>query len=98
MLKAGFVLTDCEDGKFWVLDCGPGTDADCAAELCRSFLDDLDGGSVKEELVLQCGSDFKGAALYIDGFYWELPAWEFGGLVARLGKKRGVKKKDKPKG
>lgn len=86
LLKAGFVLTDCPDGKFWVIERHTGSDADSIAAICKRFLEDMEDTAVSEDLVLQCDSDFKNPVLYVDGFLWELPRREFAGIVARLTK------------
>lgn len=84
LLKAGFVLTDCSDGKFWVLEKSPGPEANHLAAVCKWFLDDVDSVDVSETIVLQCGPEFEEPVLYIDGFLWNLPQREFSKIVARI--------------
>lgn len=95
MLWAGFTLTDCEDGRFWVLAEKPGPAADRIAAVCQAFLPDLDAASVTEDIVLQCGSDYSDPALYMDGFFWSLPRREFSGMVSRLGRPEKPEKPEK---
>lgn len=92
MLRAGFVLTDCEDGRFWALAEEPGQAADRIAAVCGEFLPDMDAAAVAEDIVLQCGSDYSDPALYMDGFLWSIPRREFSGIVARLGRPEKEKK------
>ena len=89
MLKAGFVLEDCPDGRFWVIDKEPGEEANRVAAICRLYLEDMDSAEVGEELVLQCDCVFKEPALYVDGFMWNLDSRDFAHIVARLAKRRG---------
>lgn len=89
MLKAGFVLEDCPDGRFWVIDREPGEEADRVAAICRLYLEDMDSAKVGEELVLQCDCVFREPALYVDGFMWNLAPRDFSHIVARLAKRRG---------
>ena len=89
MLKAGFVLEDCPDGRFWVIDREPGEEANRVAAICRLYLEDMDSAEVGEELVLQCDCIFKEPALYVDGFMWNLDPRDFAHIVARLAKRRG---------
>ena len=88
MLKAGFVLEDCPDGRFWVIDREPGEEADSVAAICRLYLEDMDSAEVGEELVLQCDCVFREPALYVDGFMWNLAPRDFAHIVARLAKRR----------
>ena len=97
MLRAGFTLTDCEDGRFWVLAEEPGKAADRIAAVCGEFLPDMDAAPVAEDIVLQCGSDYSDPALYRDGFFWSIPRREFSGMVARLGRPEKEKKPEKSK-
>lgn len=92
MLRAGFALTDCEDGRFWVLAEEPGPAADRLAAVCAEFLPDMDVQTVAEDIVLQCGSDYSDPALYMDGFLWSIPRREFSGIAARLGRPEKPKK------
>ena len=87
MRKAGFVLEDCPDGRFWVIDREPGEEADRVAAICRLYLEDMDSAGVREELVLQCDCVFKEPALYVDGFMWNLAPRDFAHIVARLAKR-----------
>ncbi len=88
LVKAGFVLTTCPDGKFWVLEKSPGEEADQIAAFCKKILEDMDSTSVSEDLVLQCGYDFTEPVFYMDGFIWHLPQREFAAIVAYLIKKK----------
>ena len=87
LLSAGFLLTDCSDGKFWVLEREAGVEAVRIAAVCRAFLPDMDTEAVLEELVLQCDVDFKDPALYVDGFLWRLSPRDFSGIVSRLARR-----------
>lgn len=84
--KAGFTLESCPDGRFWVIDQGPGEEAERIAAVCRLYLEDLDSTAVRDELVLQCDCVFKDPALYVDGFMWNLAPGDFARIVARLGR------------
>ena len=86
LLKAGFRLTDCEDGKFWVLERPVSWEADEIAAVCRRFLEDMDIITVTEQLVLQCDEDFKNPCLYVDGYFWELSKSDFSRIAGRLEK------------
>lgn len=89
LLRAGFRLTDCEDGRFWVLAEQSGQEADRIAAVCRRYLEDMDGTAVAEDIVLQCGEDLKDPVFYMDGFLWQLARRDFSGIVARLAKSKG---------
>ncbi len=86
LLRAGFRLTDCDDGKYWVLECRPGPEADRMAAVCGRFVDDMENTAVKENIVLQCDENFKDPLLYMDGFLWQLDRIHFSGMIARLTK------------
>ena len=86
LFKAGFVLTDCPDGRFWVMEQGPGDAAERMASVCRIFVKDMDAAAVAEDIVLQCDSDFKNPVLYVDGFLWKLPPGDFSDIVTGLTK------------
>lgn len=86
LLRAGFRLTDCDDGKFWVLAEQPGREADRIAAVCRRYLEDVDSTAVAEDIVLQCDEDFQNPVFYMDGFLWQLERGVFSGIVARLSK------------
>ena len=86
LLKAGFLLTDCEDGKFWVLDRPPGDEANRIAAICRKSLTDMDAAEVREEIVLQCDGDFRNPALYMDGYLWYLIPPVFSDILTELSK------------
>jgi len=88
LLRAGFRLTDCDDGKFWVLERQPGPEAERIAAVCRRYLEDMGGAAVAEDIALQCDEDFKDPVLYADGFLWKLDRGSFSGIVARLTKGR----------
>lgn len=88
LLRAGFRLTGCDDGKFWVLEGQPGPEADRVAAVCKRYLEDMDSTVVKEDIVLQCGEDFKNPAFYMDGFLWQLDRGVFSDIVARLAKNK----------
>ena len=77
MVKAGFVLTACSDGKFWVLEKTAGEEADRIAALCKKVLRDLDKTSVADVLVLQCDQKFSSPALYMDGLFLDMTQREF---------------------
>lgn len=91
LCKAGFVLTDCSDGRFWVMEQGPGDGAERMAAVCRLFVEDMDEGAVAEDIVLQCDSDFKDPVLYRDGFLWKLAPRDFADIVARLTRRQKSK-------
>lgn len=94
MLKAGFVLTDFPDGRFWVFEKQPGDEANRIAAICQLYLTDMDSTVVTDEIVLQCASNFKEPVLYMDGFLWNLAPRDFADIVARLikyGKKSSKK-------
>ncbi len=88
LLKAGFLLTQCEDGKFWVIAREAGPEADQLAALCRTVIEDMDGTSVAEDIVLQCDSGFQNPSFYMDGFLWLLEKRDFSSLVSLLIKKK----------
>ena len=88
MLRAGFQLEQYEDGKFWVLSREAGGEADRIAEVCRRVIEDMEPGSVKEDIVLQCGSDYQDPSFYMDGFLWPLERRDFAWLAAWLAKRR----------
>lgn len=84
LLKAGFQLTECEDGKFWVLAREAGPEADQIAAICKAILDDVDSATVSEDIILQCASSFQDPSFYLDGFLWMLTKVEFSYIVSRL--------------
>lgn len=84
LMKSGMRLTDCEDGKFWVLERSSGEEACRIAAICREYVPDLESVDVAEDLVLQCDSDFKNPVLYIDGYLWELTPPVFSSILTDL--------------
>jgi len=86
LLRAGFRLTDCEDGKFWVLEGRPGREADRIAAVCKRYLEDMDGAAAAEDIALQCDEDFQNPVFYMDGFLWRLERGVFSRIIARLAK------------
>lgn len=88
LLRAGFRLTDCPDGKFWVLEEQQGQEADRIAAVCKRYLEDMDGTTVREDIVLQCDADLKNPAFYMDGFLWQLNRRDFSQIITRLAKTR----------
>lgn len=88
LLKAGFLLTQCEDGKFWAIAREAGPEADQLAALCRTSIEDMEAGPVAEDIVLQCDADFQNPSFYMDGFLWLLEKRDFARLVSLLIKKK----------
>lgn len=88
LLRAGFRLTDCDDGKFWVLEGQTGPEADRIAAVCKRYLEDMDNTAVAEDIVLQCDEDFQNPVFYMDGFLWQLERSVFSGIIARLEKSK----------
>ncbi|MDE7242949.1 MAG: hypothetical protein K2O18_03090 [Oscillospiraceae bacterium] len=77
MVKSGFTLTTCSDGKFWVLEKNAGEEADRIAALCKKVLREMDSTSVKDIIVLQCDQGFRSPALYMDGIFLDMTQREF---------------------
>ena len=86
LLRAGFRRTDCDDGKFWVLEGRAGQEADRVAAVCKRYLEDMDNTTVTEDVVLQCDEDFKNPVFYMDGFLWQLNRGDFSAIITRLAK------------
>lgn len=88
LLRAGFTLADCEDGKFWVIEKQAGGEADRIAAVCGLFVEDMDSLTVAEDAVLQCDLDYSDPVFYKDGFLWHLSRRDFSWIVKRLAKER----------
>ena len=87
LLKAGFQLETYDDGRFWAIELEPGDSAARLLRFCKTAIDRVDADSVSDVLVVQCGADFSGPELYIDGYIWPLTRQDFAQIVSFLLKK-----------
>ncbi len=87
LLKAGFRLESYDDGKFWAIELEPGETASRLLHFCKAAIERVDADGVSDVLAVQCGSDFSGPELYIDGYIWPLTKQDFAQIVGFLQKK-----------
>lgn len=84
LLTAGFQRQLCRDGWFWVLERGPGCEAERVFSLCAQCMGKRAVGQVQQELVLQCKADYTGPMLYCDAKLWKLTNQQFQKIVSAL--------------